>query len=123
VYIRFRKAHNVQGLARETLPYRSFLQPYGAWVALVAFVILTLINGFDVFFPGRFTASSFLTAYVGIPIFLVIYFGHRLYSRHESWAIPSEQVDLLTGIDDVIANETPEPLADTWQKKLKGILT
>jgi amino acid transporter len=49
------------------MPYHSFLQPYGAWSALVAFVILTLINGFDVFFPGGFNANSFLTAYVGVP--------------------------------------------------------
>ena len=41
------------------------MQPYGAWIALVMFVILVLINGFDVFFPGRFSASSFLTAYIG----------------------------------------------------------
>lgn len=90
---------------------------------MVAFVILTLINGFDVFFPGRFTASSFLTAYVGIPIFLGIYFIHRLFHMSEPWAIPSEEVDLHTGIDVVLANETPEPLADTWQKKLKGMFT
>jgi hypothetical protein len=42
---------------------------------------------------------------------------------HEPWAIPSEQVDLVMGLDVVVANETPEPLADTWQEKLKGMLT
>jgi amino acid transporter len=110
-------------LPREDLPYRSFLQPVGAWIAMVAFVILTLINGFDVFFPGRFTASSFLTAYVGIPIFLGIYFGHRLFHWSDKWAIPSEDVDLHSGVDVVLANETPEPLADTWPKKLKAFLT
>lgn len=123
VYLRFRKAYLVQNLDKEHIPYHSFLQPIGAWIAMVAFVILTLINGFDVFFPGRFTASSFLTAYVGIPIFLVVYFGHRLFHWKDKWAIPSEQVDLHTGIDVVLANETPELRADTWQKKLHGFLT
>jgi amino acid transporter len=33
-------------------------------------VFLTVIDGFDVFLPGRFSASSSLTAYVAIPIFL-----------------------------------------------------
>jgi amino acid transporter len=123
VYLRFRKAYLVQSLDKELIPYHSFLQPVGAWIAMVAFVILTLINGFDVFFPGRFTASSFLTAYVGIPIFLVIYFGHRAWHYKEAWVIPSEQVDLHTGIDIVLANETPEIKANTWQKKLQGLLT
>jgi len=90
---------------------------------MVAFVILTLINGFDVFFPGRFTASSFLTAYVGIPIFLGIYFGHRIWHWKDKWAIPSEEVDLVSGVEEVLANETPEVRADTWGKKLHGFLT
>jgi len=123
VYIRFRKATKVQGLGQENIPYHSFFQPVGAYVALVAFTILTLINGFDVFFPENWNASSFLTAYVGIPIFLVIYFGHRFVHRHEAWVIPSEEVDLHTGIETVLANETPEVNANTWQKKLHGMLT
>jgi len=123
VYIRFRKAYLVQGLGKENIPYHSFLQPVGAWIAMVAFIILTLINGFDVFFPGRFTASSFLTAYVGIPIFLGIYGVHKAFHWNEKWAIPSEEVDLHSGVDAVIANETPDPLADTWPKKIAAFLT
>jgi len=113
----------VQNLDRELIPYHSFMQPVGAWIAMVAFTILTLINGFDVFFPGRFNASSFLTAYVGIPIFLGIYFGHRVFHWKEKWAIPSEEVDLHSGIDVVIANEKPEIRANTWGKKLQGWFT
>lgn len=41
----------------------------------------------------------------------------------EPWVIPSEEVDLKSGIDVVIANEEPEVHADTWQKKLAGMLT
>ncbi|KAF8867363.1 hypothetical protein BDZ45DRAFT_734626 [Acephala macrosclerotiorum] len=123
VYIRFRKAYLVQTLPKEQIPYHSFLQPIGAWIAMVAFIILTLINGFDVFFPGRFNASSFLTAYVGIPIFLGIYFGHKLFHWKEPWAYKSEDVDLYTGIDVVVANETAEVHAKTWKKKLQGWFT
>ena len=62
VYLRFRKATNAQGIT--DLPYRSRLQPWGSWVAMVSFTILTLINGFNVFWPQNWNASSFLTAYV-----------------------------------------------------------
>jgi len=51
VYLRFNKACKAQGWT--DLPYHSRLQPYAAWIALIAFVIMTLINGFDVFFPSR----------------------------------------------------------------------
>ncbi|KAL3427754.1 amino acid permease [Phlyctema vagabunda] len=123
VYIRFRKATQVQGLARDQIPYRSFLQPYGAWAAMIGFTFLTLINGFDVFWPERFSATSFLTAYVGIPIFLVIYFGHRLMHRSDPWAYPSETVDLHTGIDVVLANEEPDQPMGKWKKRLVGWFT
>jgi amino acid transporter len=123
VYIRFRKAYLAQNLPLDQIPYHSRTQPIGAWIAMVAFTILTLINGFDVFFPGRFNASSFLTAYVGIPIFLGIYFIHRFWHRHEAWVIPSLEVDLHSGIDVVLANETPEVVAKGWLKKLQGAFT
>jgi amino acid transporter len=123
VYLRFRKATIAQSLPRESIPYNSFLQPYGAWIAMVAFITLTLINGFDVFFPGRFNASSFLTAYVGIPIFLGIYGLHKVFHWHEPWATAPEDVDLQTGVDLVIANETPELHAKTWKKKMQGWFT
>lgn len=93
VYLRFRKACAVQNVT--DLPYTSILQPWGSWVGIVAFTILTLINGFDVFFPGRFSASSFLTAYVGIPLFFVIYFGHRIYRWRDSWAYNPEDVEYV----------------------------
>ncbi|KAL9607398.1 MAG: hypothetical protein Q9167_007688 [Letrouitia subvulpina] len=108
VYLRFRKACRAQGISTHQLPYHHPVQPYGAWISLVGFVILTLINGFDVFFPGRFNASSFLTAYIGIPIFLAIYFGHRFWHWKDTWARRSEDVDLATGLQEILAGETPK---------------
>jgi amino acid transporter len=105
VYLRFNKACKGQGWT--DLPYHSRLQPYGAWIALVAFVIMTLINGFDVFFPSRWGASSFLTAYVGIPIFLFIYFAHRITHRHEPWARDPLEVDLTSSLQEIKDEEEP----------------
>lgn len=112
VYLRFRKACLAQGFTE--LPYQSKLQPYGAWVTLVSFTILVLINGFDVFFPGKFNAKSFLTAYIGIPIFLVIYFGHRLVHFRDRWAREPQHVDLNTGLDVIVAAETPKKPQGKW---------
>ncbi|KIV94622.1 hypothetical protein PV10_02373 [Exophiala mesophila] len=111
VYLRFRKAMGAQGVER---PYRSWVQPYGAYIAMVAFTLLCLINGFTVFFPGRFSASNFLTAYIGIPIFLGLYFGHRLVFWKDKWAWDPEEVDLQTGLQEIINAERPA-------KKRKGL--
>ncbi|KIW98584.1 uncharacterized protein Z519_00245 [Cladophialophora bantiana CBS 173.52] len=104
IYFRFRKACRAQGI--EPI-YRNWIQPYGAWIALVAFTILCLINGFTVFFPSEWSASSFLTAYIGIPIFLVMYFGHRIVFWRDKWAWDPMEVDMKTGLQEVIDAERP----------------
>lgn len=121
IFFRFRAACAAQGLARADLPYVSVLQPYGAYVAFVAFGLFGLLNGFDVFFPGRFSASSFFTAYIGIPIFLVIYLGHKvLRGRSEPWCRPPGAVDLKTGLAEVlVAEEAYE--AELAERKGKNV--
>ncbi len=103
------------------IPYHSPLQPYGAYFGIVFFVFLTLINGFSCFWPQKWSASSFLTNYIGIPIFLVIYFAHRIYAMKEPWARDSMTVDLKTGLEEVEAAETPLRVYDTWYKKLRVV--
>ncbi|EED21643.1 glycogen branching enzyme GbeA, putative [Talaromyces stipitatus ATCC 10500] len=115
VYFRFRKAAETQGVER---PYQSRLQPYGAYIAIVGCVFLTLINGFTVFFPSKWSVSSFFTAYIGIPAFLVLYFGHRIVFWKDPWAWRPEEVDLHTGLEEIMAAERPPPVRDTWWKKL-----
>lgn len=117
IYLRFRKACVTQGVT--DLPYRSWMQPWGSWVAIVGFTFLCLINGFNVFWPQNWSASSFLTAYIGIPIFVGIYLGHRVYARADPWAYDPWEVDLHTGMEEVLAEERPPKHADDgklWTK-------
>ncbi|KAH8815983.1 histidine permease [Xylogone sp. PMI_703] len=121
VYLRFRKACQTQG--QTDLPYHSVLQPWGSYVSIVGFTILLLINGFDVFFPSRWSVSSFMTAYVGIPAFLVIYFGHRIWFWNEPWMFAPENVDIITDLDTVAAAEKPVPENQTIVHRLREYLT
>ncbi|EEA25743.1 hypothetical protein TMatcc_006025 [Talaromyces marneffei ATCC 18224] len=119
VYFRFRKAAECQSVER---PYQSRIQPYGAYIAIVGCVFLTLINGFTVFFPSNWSVSNFFTAYIGIPAFLVLYFGHRAVFWKDPWAWRPEQVDLHTGLDEIVAAERPSRVRDTWWKKLMVVI-
>ncbi|KFZ22945.1 hypothetical protein V502_02581 [Pseudogymnoascus sp. VKM F-4520 (FW-2644)] len=119
VYIRFRKACLVQDVAS---PFHSRLQPLGSWITGVAFTILCLANGFTVFWPSKWAASSFLTAYIGVPLFIVIYLVHRIYYWCDKWAIPVEAVDLTTGLDEIEASELPLPEPKNWFEKIINIL-
>ncbi len=58
--------------------------------------LLCLTNGFQVFFPGNFSSSSFLAAYITLPLFFALYFGHKLWAR-TPWVRRVETVDLWSG--------------------------
>ena len=122
VYLRFRKACKVQGITDDQMPYHNkWMQPWGSWFAMVGFIFLTLINGFNVFWPETWSASSFLTSYIGIPIFLLIYFAHRIYARNEPWAHDPRDVDMHTGMEEILSGETPHKTYDKWWKKAQMI--
>lgn len=118
VYLRFRKARIAQGLQ---VPYKSFVQPYGAWVAMFMFTLLCLINGFTVFFPENWSASSFLTAYIGIPIFLVMYIVHRVVYWGDKWCWDPTEVDMKTGMEEIEEAERPPVKRTGWKKVLMVI--
>jgi yeast amino acid transporter len=80
------------------------------------FSLLCLLNGFTVFFPSEWSIADFMSAYIGIPLFVAVYLVHRLIKRTDPWAISSELVDLHTGLAEMEAMEEPEkphrPLRD-----------
>lgn len=105
-YIRFRKAMVFQGLLH-TLPFKTPLQPYFTYFVLFIVSILTLTNGFQVFFPSQWDVSDFLAAYITIPIFLVLYLGHKVWFR-TSWYIKTSEIDVISGkreMDELCAND------------------
>ncbi|OJJ51801.1 hypothetical protein ASPZODRAFT_127935 [Penicilliopsis zonata CBS 506.65] len=119
VYWRFRTAARTQGIE---LPYRSRIQPFGSWFGFGGALTLCLINGFTVFFPSQWSVSSFFTAYIGIPAFLILYAVHRIIYWSDPWAWRPEDVDLQTGLQEIEAAERPPPVRDTWWKKMMVVI-
>ncbi|KAL9596584.1 MAG: hypothetical protein Q9219_005711 [cf. Caloplaca sp. 3 TL-2023] len=97
-YLRFRRALEFNGIL-EQRPYKSPGQPYVSYAALFVLVLLTLTNGFQIFFPGKFTASSFLAAYITLPIVIVLYLGHKIWFRTPLF-LRIDQVDVHSGKDE-----------------------
>ncbi|KAF4907119.1 putative proline-specific permease put4 [Colletotrichum fructicola] len=116
IYIRFHMACPRQDIK---LPYRSIVQPYAAWICLSVFSFLLLANGFTVFYPGRFTVSGFLAAYVGIPIFLFLWLGHRFTAgRSHPWWREIGDIDLITGVAEV---EAEAKMWDALEKRRERV--
>lgn len=103
---RFRKGLVYNNLY-DVRPYKSRGQPYTTWFVLFVLVILTLTNGFQVFFPGKFSAASFLAAYITLPIFIVLYLGHKIWFR-TPWMYKVSRIDVLSGKDEADRLEEEE---------------
>jgi amino acid transporter len=54
-FIHWKRACDVQGLDRNSLPHKSFWQPFSAYYALTGCFIMTFVGGYTVFLPGKFT--------------------------------------------------------------------
>ncbi|KAJ8115118.1 hypothetical protein OPT61_g3167 [Boeremia exigua] len=118
IYIRFRKAWAVQG--RKPLPYKKNVQPWGAWVTGVFFAALTLLNGFNVFIKGHWSTATFITTYIGLPAFVVLYLGHRFTTgRNDPWTIPADEVDLQSA-DNLDATGAASPVVDEESLMRRG---
>ncbi|KAL8354950.1 hypothetical protein RB601_000643 [Gaeumannomyces tritici] len=116
-YLRFRSALTFRGLLH-TLPFRGALQPYGTYFTLLVLVLLTLTNGFALFFPGRWEVESFLVAYITLPIFLVLYLGHKAVTRTPFFR-KTEDIDVVTGVREMeeLAASDVEPVPkNVWQR-------
>jgi len=93
-HIRFMKALTANGMSRDDLPYKAPFQPWGSWFALVSTAIITLFKGYDTFIP--FTVDTFVTSYVGLPTFFILWLGYKILYRTK--LIPADKVDLVTGL-------------------------
>ncbi|EXJ54116.1 hypothetical protein A1O7_09453 [Cladophialophora yegresii CBS 114405] len=93
-YIRFYHACKAQGIDRNTLPFKSPLQPYLGYAATIFFSLIILINGFESIAEG-FGYQAFITDYIGIPIYFGLYLFWRIVKC--TGFHKSSDADLYTG--------------------------
>ncbi|ORY78626.1 AAT family amino acid transporter [Protomyces lactucae-debilis] len=120
-YLRFFYACKAQGLDRNTLPYKAPFQPYAAWIGMIVTSVITLFNGFWVFLSGNWSATNFITSYIGIVIFAALYLGYKLWRKTS--IIPLNKVDLVTGRMDLDIQLRPEPEKKSiWKRAYDAVL-
>jgi amino acid transporter len=107
-FIRFRKAMVYNNIV-DTLPFKAPFQPINAWITMFIVALIALTNGFTVFVGGSFTGADFVAAYITIPLFFLLYFGHKLWTRNWQWLKKIEDIDVLTGLDEAEAIERMYP--------------
>lgn len=118
LHIRFMQALKVQGISRKRdLVYRSPFQPYGSWISLIICIFLIFIKNFTVFLGRDFPYKTFITGYIILPVFLIMFIGYKVIMKTK--LIPSLQVDLDTYRDVVDAEEEKYRLQDEENKAIR----
>ncbi|KAH3677605.1 hypothetical protein WICMUC_001708 [Wickerhamomyces mucosus] len=79
-HIFFCKALKAQGIDRNTSAYKAPFQPYSTYISLVLCVIIAFIKNFTVFING-FNYKSFITGYIGLPVYFIAYFGYKIIMK------------------------------------------
>ncbi|KHN99851.1 proline-specific permease [Metarhizium album ARSEF 1941] len=106
-YLRFYHGLRQQGVSRAMLPYKAPLQPFLAYFALVFCLAVALFNGFDAFFPGKFSAKTLVPPYIDIPIFLALFLGYK--SVVGTRLVSLAEMDLWSGKAEI------DRLEGTWE--------
>ena len=80
-HLRFRRAWLAQGRKVSDLKFRSRFYPYGPWIALVLFLLVIFGANVGIFQQPVFSWFDFITSYAIVPIFLLLYWGHKRVNR------------------------------------------
>lgn len=95
-HYRFRRAYVAQGHDPKDLPYRAFLFPLGPIVALVMCAVVILGQNYQAFM-GDVDLVAVASAYIGLPLFLALWLGHKLVTG--SKPVRYEDADLTRVLD------------------------
>ncbi|KAH8674112.1 amino acid permease/ SLC12A domain-containing protein [Xylariales sp. PMI_506] len=119
-HIFFVGGRRAQGIPDTAMPFVAPLGLAGSYFALAMCIIIALTKSYDVFTKGKWDTATFVTSYLGIPIYLVLIVGHKLWTRARNgqfeWAIPAHARDFYTG-KDIIDREEEAFLAEKAAKK------
>ncbi|PLB36300.1 amino acid permease/ SLC12A domain-containing protein [Aspergillus candidus] len=81
-YLHFHASLRRNGIDRAALPYKGRLpQPFAAWYAVFGTGIMTLVLGFDLFFPGHWELAGFFLNYTMIGFFIVCFVTWKVFKR------------------------------------------
>jgi amino acid transporter len=95
-FVRARRAQNVPDTA---LAYVSPFGVAGSMTALVFACLIAFFKGFDCFVHnpsyGNFDYKDFITAYLGIPLYIIMIFGYKFVMKTKQ--VGPEEADLFGG--------------------------
>ncbi|CAD6582799.1 MAG: hypothetical protein TREMPRED_003391, partial [Tremellales sp. Tagirdzhanova-0007] len=109
LYIRFYAGLKAQGISRSSLPWTSRFNTgaAAAWYSAVWIVVILFFSGFNVFLDDSWDVGTFVTDYLPIWLFPVLWVGWKLVKR--THFMRADEMDFLSGLEEVEAASYDEP--------------
>ncbi|KAJ8084957.1 hypothetical protein PM082_003734 [Marasmius tenuissimus] len=106
-YLRFYAGLKAQGYDRSTLPFYARLQPYAARYSVVMTLLVCVLSGWKVFLKGNWATDVFVTNYLPLAAFSIMYFGVKFVRKTN--IVRVEEMDFVTDLAEVEASSYDEP--------------
>ena len=105
---RFRRAYILQGYLLQDLVYRAHFFPAGPILAGLLIFVSIFGQGYSAFTTHPFNFSNFLSAYITIPVFLLIYVVYKFVKKTRFVAL--KDIDLVSdSVRSKICESTVNP--------------
>ncbi|OAA67483.1 Amino acid/polyamine transporter I [Cordyceps fumosorosea ARSEF 2679] len=96
-HLRLRRALRVQGFPATRLPWHNAWTPYASAWALGMCVVILLTGGFRVFTKGNWSAQSFVSSYLDIPLVAAAYLIWKRVKRTK--VVKLSEIPLLAALE------------------------
>ncbi len=83
-HYKFRRAYVAQGHDLADLPFRARWFPLGPAVALLMCVVVIVGQNYEAWLTSTPDIKGLLSSYIGLPLFLALWWGHKLVTRAPS---------------------------------------
>ena len=124
-YVYFFFAMKKQGKSRDELPYKGRFQPYTAYFCIFATILMMLLLGFNIFFPGEWSTMYFFLDYTFLMLFPIAFVVWKLIFKTTYHPLGTADLGLngdVQEIDDYESTVELKPLTGIsgWMERIFG---
>ncbi|KAA1081497.1 hypothetical protein PGTUg99_006519 [Puccinia graminis f. sp. tritici] len=94
-YLQFYRGMKYHGICRNTIPYKSPFQPYLTYFGLLMVILVIFFSGFEVFLKDNWSTSNFVTNYITLVIYILLFIYWKVTKRGKLVRI--QEMDLIAG--------------------------
>ncbi|KAF8695440.1 hypothetical protein AX14_001820 [Amanita brunnescens Koide BX004] len=80
-YLRFYYALKAQGISRDSLPYKTFWQPFCGYYAFCGTLVMVFVSGYAVFLPGKWNTATFFFSYTMVGVVPLLFVFWKVFHK------------------------------------------